>query len=179
MAPEAPEIPTTIRRVIRPSRRSGSCPGPRPVRARAPSPSAPPASAGGDPRGRGPGAPARRADRPLPVPPAAPRRRLSRSGRVCLGSFFGGPMTHTHIAAPITQQRVNLPVVRDGADHFADEQDVIPRLTLFTDLAPEHGDAAFNRGRGEPGLLDHRDLERGELVGPFGRLTGGNRELLL
>src|SRR2546425_7784383 len=135
MAPEAPEIPTTIRRVIRPSRRSGSCPGPRPVRARAPSPSAPPASARGNPRGRGPGAPARRADRPLPVPPAAPRRRPSRSGRISLGSFFGGPMTHTHIATAIAKQCVDLSIVAHGGDDLADEQDVVPRLTFLAYLA--------------------------------------------
>src|SRR2546425_4723360 len=179
MAPEAPEIPTTIRRVIRPSRRSGSCPGPRPVRARAPSPSAPPASARGNPRGRGPGAPARRADRPLPVPPAAPRRRPSRSGRVSLGSFLGCPVPHAHVATAIAKQCVDLPVVRDGADDFADEQDVITGRALLSHLAPEHRDTPFHCRRRETGLLDDRDLESGELVGPLGRLARGNRELLL
>src|SRR2546426_334343 len=194
MAPEAPEMPTTMRRVMpRALRRSGWHGGAGVARdARVPSGPCPP-------RGPYPWGPVRACERAWtngvavrggcasarpPDPgtgPAAPqtKRRMPRSGRVSLGGFLGGPMTHTHVATAIAKQCVDLAIVGHGANDFADEQDVITGRALLSHLAPEHRETPFHCRRRETGLLDDRDLEGGELVGPLGRLARGNRELLL
>src|SRR5207247_4604563 len=183
MAPEAPDIPTTMRRVIRrTARRSGWHGGAGVARdARVPRGPAPP-NVSARPRGRrlrGGCASARPPDPGTgPAAPQAESQTLC-SGRVALGSFLGGPMAHAHVAASIAQQRVDLPVVRDGADHFADEQDVVPRLTLLAHLAPEHRETAFDGGCGEAGLLVNGDLEGGELVRAFAGFPGGDSQFLL
>src|SRR2546425_1345463 len=156
MAPEAPEIPTTMRRVIRrTARRSGWHGGAGVARdARVPRGPAPPnisarprrrrlrggcASARPPDPGTGPAA-----------PPAKSQRR--RSGRGAFGSFLGCPMPHPHVTTAIAKQCVDLAIVRDGADDLADEQDVITGRALLSHLAPEHRDAAFHGRRGETGL---------------------------
>src|SRR2546425_3023592 len=183
MAPEAPEMPTTMRRVMpRALRRSGWHGGagvardaqvPRgPVRACERAWTNGVAVRGGcasarppDP-GTGPDAP-------------QTKRQMPRSGRVSLGGFLGGPMTHTHVATAIAKQCVDLSIVAHGANDLADEQDVITGRALLSHLAPEHRETPFHCRRRETGLLDDRDLEGGELVGSLGRLARGNRELLL
>src|SRR5207237_10537746 len=142
MAPEAPEIPTTILLVMRARGRSGSCPGVG--GARSPHPPAAHPLHPGIPAAAGPRARGSRAPR-SPVPPAAlPRRptRSARSGGVSLGSFLGGPVAHPHISPPVAQKGVDLPVVGQRVDDLSDEEDVITRRALLADSAPHHGKAA-------------------------------------
>src|SRR5438128_2246725 len=160
-------MPTTILLVIPARKRSGSCPGvggarsPHPPAARSPRHDSP-AAAG--PRARGSRAPR------SPVPPAALLRRATRSARsggVALGRFLGCPMPHTHIATAIAKQCVDLSIVGDGADHFADEKDVIAGLTLLAHLTPKDRKTAIDRWRREAWLLGHGNLQGGELVRAF------------
>src|SRR5947209_16050045 len=163
MAPEAPEMPTTILLVMSFGWRSGSCPGGGGARARAPSPQPPPAARCPVVRRRGaPGHPRIARDPRSPVPPAA-HWPIAVSGRVSLGSFLGSPMPHTHVATAIAKQCVDLAIVRDSADDLSHEQDVISGRSLVAHVAPEHRQAALDRRCGEARLFDSRDLQRGEL----------------
>src|SRR5438128_95918 len=119
MAPEAPEIPTTILLVIPARGRSGSCPGVG--GARSPPPPAARSLGRDRPAAAGPRARGSRAPR-SPVPPAARRiPRATRSGWISLRRFFGSPVPHPHVATAIAKQCVDLAIVRDRPDDIADE----------------------------------------------------------
>src|SRR6267378_40474 len=166
MAPEAPEIPTTMRRVTLAPLRRGSCPGVGGSRARAPSPYRDAIASCASERADGaPGHPRIARNPRSPVPPAARRIAIAaRSGRIALGRFFGCPMAHTHITTPIAKQGVDLSVVGQRFDDLTYEQNVIAARALVVHAAPQHCQAASYSGRGETGLLDHGNLQRRELV---------------
>src|SRR6266550_1758971 len=190
MAPEAPEIPTTILLVIAAQERSGSCPrgrgpwGGRGPQVGGPGSPHPPAARSlrhGSPAAAGPRARGSRAPR-SPVPPAAlgrPAIRSAGSGRITFRRFFGGPMAHPHVATAIAKEGVDLPVVGQSLDDFADKEDVITGRVLLAYPAPHHCQAARHSRCCKAGLFGDRDLEGGELVGTLAGLAGGDRELLL
>ena len=51
-------------------------------------------------------------------------------------------MAHAQVATPISKERVELPVVGDGALDLADEEDVVAGRALVDDPAPEHRETA-------------------------------------
>src|SRR5213593_2702354 len=137
----------------------------------------------------GPRGPARRAGRPLSVPPAAlrtgraalrriPTRRDACSGRVALGRLFARPVAHPQVAAAVAEQRVDLPIVDDGREDLAHEQDVVAGRMTLPDLAPDHGHASFDSRRRDLGLRAHPDLEGRELVGSLRRVACRDRDVL-
>src|SRR3989441_9745164 len=183
MAPEAPEIPTTMRRVIRrTARRSGWHGGAGVARdARVPRGPAPP-NISAQPRRRRLRGGCASARPPDPgTGPAAPQAESQTrcSGRVALGSFLRGPMTHSHVAATVTKEGVDLPIVYDRCDNLTDEKDVIAGRALFAYLTPQHGETAFDGGGRGAGLLLYGGLQGREIVRALAWLSGGQPPIFL
>src|ERR671935_2682964 len=104
---------------------------------------------------------------------------MTRSGWISLGRFLRCPMAHAHVAPAIAKESVEFAVVDFGGDELADEEDVIAGRLRGHDPAPEHRDAARDRGRDALRVHSRGDPERRELVRSWRRLSRGRREVLL